>query len=76
MTESVAVQERERRSTAGSRMTSLVGQAAKDDDEFWNHSTWLEEEDGSFHESDEDSDARRDTFDYDYAYNQFHKVIL
>ncbi len=61
-----AVKERERRSTAGTRMTSLVGQAAKDDDEFWNHSTWVEEEDGSFHESDEESEAQKDTFDSDF----------
>ncbi len=58
--------ERERRSTAGVRMSSLVGQAAQDDDEFWNHSTWVEEEDGSFHESDEESEARKDTFDSDF----------
>ncbi len=52
-------------------MDSLVGQAAKDDEEFWNHSTWAEEkddlsDDGSFHESDEESDAKVDTFDSDF----------
>ena len=66
MSEIAVVKERERRSTAGTRMTSLVGQAAKDDDEFWNHSTWVEDEDGSFHESDEESEARKDTFDSDF----------
>ena len=46
-------------------MSSLVGKAAADNDEFWNHSTWVEDEDGSFHESDEESDARMDTVDSD-----------
>ena len=66
MTITSSVQGRERRSTAGTRMSSLVGQAAKDDDEFWNHSTWAEDEDGSFHESDEESEVRKDTFDSDF----------
>lgn len=65
------VLERKKRSTAGTRMDSLIGQAAKDDDEFWGHSTWGEEkgdvsDDGSFHESDEESDAKIDTFDSDF----------
>ena len=65
------VTERKKRSTAGSRMTSLLGQAVKDDEEFWNHSTWNEEggemsDDGSFRESDEESDAKVDTFDSDF----------
>jgi vacuolar protein sorting-associated protein 72 len=52
-------------------MSSLVGQAAKDDEEFWSHSTWVEEkgdvsDDGSFHESDEESDAKVDVFDSDF----------
>jgi YL1 nuclear protein C-terminal domain./YL1 nuclear protein. len=65
------VLERQKRSTAGTRMSTLVGQAAKDDEEFWSHSTWAEEkddasEDGSFHESDEESDAKVDVFDSDF----------
>ena len=65
------VTERKKRSTAGSRMTSLLGQAVKDDEEFWTHSTWNEEggemsDDGSFRESDEESDAKVDTFDSDF----------
>ena len=63
---SIAINERGRRATAGTRMNSLVGQAAMDDDEFWNHNTWAEEEDGSFHESDEESEAQKDTFDSDF----------
>ncbi|KAL7543534.1 hypothetical protein ACHAXR_012809 [Thalassiosira sp. AJA248-18] len=37
-----AVLERSRRSTAGKRMASLVGQAQEDDDAFWSHSIWSE----------------------------------
>jgi len=66
MTGNAAVLQREKRTTAGTRMSSLVGQAVKDDDEFWSHSTWVEEEDASFHESDEGSDAQIDTFDSDF----------
>lgn len=37
-----AVLERSRRSTAGKRMSSLVGKAHEDDDAFWTHSIWSE----------------------------------
>ncbi len=37
-----AVLERSRRSTAGKRMSSLVGKAQEDDDTFWSHSIWSE----------------------------------
>lgn len=37
-----AVLERSRRSTAGKRMSSLVGKAQEDDDTFWTHSIWSE----------------------------------
>jgi len=37
-----AVLERSRRSTAGKRMSTLVGQAQDDDDTFWSHSIWSE----------------------------------
>jgi hypothetical protein len=37
-----AVLERERRSTAGKRMSSLIGKAQEDDDAFWSHSIWSE----------------------------------
>ncbi|KAL7547832.1 hypothetical protein ACHAWF_011107 [Thalassiosira exigua] len=37
-----AVLERSRRSTAGKRLKSLVGQAHEDDDAFWGHSIWSE----------------------------------
>ena len=63
-----AVTSRERRATAGKRMSSLVGKAQDDDDAFWNHDTWAEEDSGndSFRESDEDSEARADEFDSDF----------
>ena len=64
-------EERKKRSTAGTRMSSLVGKAVEDDSAFWSHSTWAEEkgdlsDDGSFHESDEESDAKVDKFDSDF----------
>lgn len=68
-----AVLERGRRSTAGTRMSTLVGQAVEDDDTFWNHTTWDdekggfgEESDGSFRESDEDEENCKDAFDSDF----------
>lgn len=63
-----AVASRERRATAGQRMSSLVGKAQEDDDAFWGHETWAEDDSGndSFRESDEDSEARADEFDSDF----------
>lgn len=63
-----AVTSRERRATAGKRMSSLVGKAQEDDDAFWSHETWAEDDSGndSFRESDEDSEARVDEFDSDF----------
>ena len=61
-----AVLSRGRRATAGRRLTTLTGQAADDDNAFWGHDTWGEDDDGSFRESDEDADQRVDTFDSDF----------
>ena len=49
-------------------MGSLVGKAQEDDEAFWGHDTWAEdnEDNESFHESDEDSEARVDEFDSDF----------
>ena len=74
-------QERKKRATAGTRMSSLVGQAAQDDDAFWSHSTWGEDkgeisEDGSFHESDEESDAKMDTFDSDFDDSEGEEEVV
>ncbi|GAX11746.1 hypothetical protein FisN_7Lh126 [Fistulifera solaris] len=61
------VLDRERRSTAGKRMTELGGQEAEDDAAFWGHETWNEDSDNeSFHSSDEDSDIKKDVFDSDF----------
>jgi vacuolar protein sorting-associated protein 72 len=65
----VAVLARGRRATAGRRLTTLTGQAAEDDDAFWGHDTWGEDDDSdnaSFRESDEESEQRVDTFDSDF----------
>ena len=64
-----AAASRQRRSTAGQRMTSLVGKALEEDETFWGHDTWAEGEDSgneSFHESDEDSALKKDEFDSDF----------
>ncbi len=37
-----AVRQRSRRSTAGKRMSTLVGQAQEDDETFWSHPVWSE----------------------------------
>ena len=64
------VSECKKRSTAGSRMPSLLGQA--DVEELWNHSMWnkgggeFSDDGGSFGESDEVSDANVHTFDSDF----------
>ena len=65
---SAAATTRERRSTAGKRMSSLVGKALEDDEAFWGHDTWEDDDSGndSFRESDEDSEARVDEFDSDF----------
>ena len=65
------VSECKKRSTAGSRMTSLLGQAMKYVEDLWSHSTCNEgggefSDDGSFGESDEESDAKVHTFDSDF----------
>lgn len=62
------VASRERRSTAGKRMTALVGKAQDEDDAFWSHETWAEDDSGneSFAESDLDSEERIDQFDSDF----------
>jgi hypothetical protein len=61
---------RERRKTAGQRMTSLVGEAQEQDDTFWGHDTWAEGDadsgNESFRDSDEDSALRKDEFDSDF----------
>lgn len=61
---------RDRRATAGKRMTALLGKAQEDDELFWNHDTWdsIEEasEDGSYNIEDEMEVNRIDVFDSDF----------
>lgn len=55
--------ERDRRATAGKRMTKLVGEAQEQDDEFWNHETWQEDSESYHSSSDEE---QPDVFDSDF----------
>jgi hypothetical protein len=60
---------RERRKNAGKRMAILGKNLSEEDDAFWSHETWADDEDSgneSFHESDEDSALRKDVFDSDF----------
>lgn len=61
-----ALTERSRRATAGKRMTDLVGKALEDDEEFWGHDTWAEDDSGNESFSDNDSEAKVDQFDSDF----------
>ena len=64
-----AVTRRERRKTAGQRMTALVGKALEEDNTFWGHDTWGDDGDSgneSFRDSDEDSEMKKDQFDSDF----------
>ncbi|KAL3945299.1 MAG: hypothetical protein SGBAC_000647 [Bacillariaceae sp.] len=65
----MAITQRTKRKTAGQRMSSLVGKAQEEDDTFWGHGTWAEDEGSgneSFHDSDEDSELKKDEFDSDF----------
>jgi hypothetical protein len=57
-----------KRATRGLRMAELVGQAADDDEQFWNADVWNEDEDGSDAESfvEEEEEAKPDEFDSDF----------
>lgn len=56
-----------KRSTRGTRMSALVGQAAEDDEAFWSHDVW-KEGDGSDEESfhTDDDEEKPDVFDSDF----------
>eukprot|EP00536_Pseudo-nitzschia_multiseries_P001642 jgi/Psemu1/283167/fgenesh1_pg.21_\ len=65
----MSIVNRERRKNAGKRMAVLGKKMEEEDDTFWSHETWAEDEDSgneSFHESDEDSALRKDVFDSDF----------
>jgi vacuolar protein sorting-associated protein 72 len=54
----------DKRATRGKRMANLVGEAAEEDETFWNHEIWQE------HESDAESysteEEKPDVFDSDF----------
>lgn len=66
-----AVRERERRSTAGKRLTFLAGQELENDQAFWGHDTWQEDSesyqsaDGSLAVDEFDSDFDESESDHD-----------
>jgi len=55
---------RDKRATRGLRMADLVGQAAEDDDQFWNADVWNEE--GSDQDSFSEEEVKPDEFDEDF----------
>lgn len=60
--------ERSKRPTAGTRMSSLVGKAAEEDEAFWSQSFFEEdqEDNASYRSSDESEENQIDTFDSDF----------
>jgi len=67
---SAAVLSRSRRSTAGKRMSNLVGKARDDDDSFWGHSTWKEDIDkDTKKKKDADDEEDSDIVSSDGSYN-------
>lgn len=42
------MKEREKRTTAGLRMSSLMGEEAEKDQQFWGHDTWNEEQESDY----------------------------
>ena len=58
---------KEKRSTRGQRMNELIGEAAEEEESFWNHETWAEEdEDSSGAESFSEEEVKPDVFDDDF----------
>jgi hypothetical protein len=62
---------RDRRATAGKRMTVLVGKAQEEDEEFWGHDTWASDngeasEDESYNVEEEAEVNKVDVFDSDF----------
>lgn len=55
----------DKRKTRGTRINDLIGEAAEQDEQFWSHSVWKEdEEDESF--GSEDEEEKPDEFDSDF----------
>ena len=56
-----------KRATRGQRMNELIGEAAEEEETFWNHDTWAEDaEDSSGDESFEEEELKPDIFDDDF----------
>ena len=55
-----------KRATRGLRMSELVGQAAEDDEQFWNNEVWQEEGSDADSFRSDDDDQRPDEFDSDF----------
>ena len=65
----MSVVNRSKRKNAGKRMAVLGAKMAEEDEAFWSHETWADDDDSgneSFHESDEDSALQKDVFDSDF----------
>ena len=64
--------EREKRKTAGRRMNDLVGEALDQDEQFWGHNTWAEDDnemsdaDMSYDMAEENKEDTVDRFDSDF----------
>jgi len=54
-----------KRSSRGKRMASLIGKAVEEDDAFWGHSIWEEDESGN--ESYSEEEIQPDEFDTDFG---------
>jgi hypothetical protein len=64
----MAMLERGRRSTCGTRMTELIGEAAEMDKTFWDSAVWAEGDDDSENDSfdENEEEAKPDVFDSDF----------
>jgi hypothetical protein len=66
MAADTVTQSRGRRATAGKRMSSLVGKAQDDDEAFWGHDTWGDENDEDYDVAEEKKEDLVDVFDSDF----------
>ena len=58
---------REKRASRGTRMTELVGDALEEDEAFWGHDIWNEEEGSDMDSYDEEEEeVKPDEFDSDF----------
>lgn len=58
---------KEKRATRGQRMNDLIGEAAEEEEAFWNHDTWAEDgDDSSGDDSFSEEEVKPDVFDDDF----------